>query len=113
DAAFDGEQPDFDESEDSPFNPTFAAVERDGRWYISLLYTGAVGAAGIDNVPAREEGIAPVGAKTPEGALDNVIQSLVGLDLESVVAGLNPNEAEVLQRFAPLFIDDMQDELDD
>ena len=35
------------------------------------------------------------------------------LDLEALIASLNPNEAEALQRYAPMFIDEAQAGLDE
>jgi hypothetical protein len=107
-----GERPDLSsEEENDDFNLSFAAVEKDGRWYVSLFYSAAESARGDRDIP--EEGVVPDGADSPEGALDNMLTSLGDLDLEGLIGGLNPNEAEALQRYAPLFIDDAQAELDD
>ena len=98
------------EAEEISFPVT--AVEQDGRWYLSLFYTAAEQARAETDLDVPEEGITPVGGETPEAAMDNMIDAIAGLDLEAMVASLNPNEFEALQRYGPLFLDDGQDELD-
>ena len=98
------------EPEEGSFPVT--AVEQDGRWYLSLFYTAAEQARAETSFDVPDEGIAPVGGDSPEAAMDNVVQALAELDLTALVASLNPNEFESLQRYAPLFLDDAQDELD-
>ncbi len=89
-------------------------VERDGRWYVSLWYTIAEAArrdAGAE-LPAVAEAIAPRGAASPEAAVGQMIEAITSFDLEAVIAGMNPDEAEALQRYAPIFLGDGQDQLD-
>lgn len=96
------------------FEVPMTAVEEDGRWYLSAFYTIAENArveAGFGDIPA--EGIAPKGGDSPEGAIDVMFDGIEQLDLTAIIAGLNPNEAEALQRYAPLFIGDAQDALDE
>ena len=50
----------------------------------------------------------PRGADTPEGAVQAIFDAVDDLDLEALIADLNPNEAGALQRYAPMFIDDAQ-----
>jgi hypothetical protein len=88
------------------------AVEQDGRWYLSLFYTAAEQARAQTDFDVPEQGIEPAGGDSPEAAMDNVLQAAAELDLTALVASLNPNEFEALQRYAPLFLDDAQDELD-
>ena len=45
--------------------------------------------------------------------MDNLVNAAAELDLAKVIGALNPNEFEALQRYAPLFIDDAQQELVD
>ena len=53
------------------------------------------------------------GGDSPEAAMDNVDRRAPpSLDLTAMIGALNPNEFEALQRYAPLFLDDAQDELD-
>ncbi len=42
-----------------------------------------------------------------------VLDAVDDVDLEALIAALNPNEAEALQRYAPMFIDEAQRALDD
>ena len=110
-SVFGGDRPDIDdETTDGELDVTFATVEREGRWYVSLFYTAANSIYGGADIP--EEGIAAVGADSPEGALDNLVGYTSNLDIENMIASLNPNEAEVLQRYAPLFLDGVQEALD-
>jgi hypothetical protein len=109
--AFNGERPDMDSDETSDFKTTFTSVKRDGRWYVSLFYTAAENARGDRDIPKK--GVTPIGAKSPELTVDNLLQAVSDLRLEDAVAGLNPNEAEALQRYAPLFIDEAQQQIDE
>lgn len=112
DRIFDGDRPDIDSTETSgDFDATFATVKQGGRWYLSVFYTLADKARGDQDIP--ENGVEPQGAESPEGALENMITSIGDLDLEGIIAGLNPNETAALQRYAPLFIDQGQQQLDD
>jgi hypothetical protein len=109
---FGGDRPDVgDDSTDQDFDVTFASVKQDGRWYISLFYSAANSLSNGADIP--DEGVQAVGADSPEGALDNLIQYTSNLDLENLIASLNPNEAAALQRYAPLFLDDAQRALDE
>ncbi len=97
-----------------PFEVTATAVEVDGRWYLSAFFSIAESARGslsvVPDIPT--DGIEPTGGDTPEDALDAVLAGVEALDLGQVIAALNPGEAAALQRYAPLFIDDGQRELD-
>ncbi|MEO7369523.1 MAG: hypothetical protein ABIZ69_01590, partial [Ilumatobacteraceae bacterium] len=64
-----------------------------------------------DDIP--ETGVVAHGADTPEGAVQAIFDAVGNLDIEALIAALNPNEAEALQRYAPMFIDDAQKSLDD
>ncbi len=80
--------------------------ERDGRWYLSLLYTAAENARISESAgpaPAPGDGLVPIGAETPQEAVAAMIQSLVDLDLAGVIARLDPHEAEVAQRYGDLY----------
>lgn len=92
-----------------------AAVERGGRWYVSIGFTIAEAArrdAGLDPVPP-EAAVRPFGSPGPEAAVDQLLLALGTLDLERLIAVLNPDEAAALQRYAPLFLDDTQAAIDD
>jgi hypothetical protein len=113
DKAFDGERPEMDSGPDSTdLNWKLATVQRDGRWYLSAFYSIAESIRSeSDDIPAA--GIAPHGASTPEGAVQAMIDAVDDLDLEAMIASLNPNEAEALQRYAPIFIDSAQRDVKD
>ncbi len=90
----------------------FTAVERDGRWYFSMMYTAAEFArqeVGLGEIPVT--GLTPIGGDSPEEAVDLLFKSVIDLNLSDVIATLNPGEAEALQRYAPLFLDEAQSEL--
>jgi hypothetical protein len=98
-----------------PEEDTFpvTVVRKDGRWYLSLFYSIAESARhGADDPDIPEKGVALKGADTPEAAMDTMIKAAADLDLATVIGALNPNEAEALQRYAPLFLDDAQAEAD-
>jgi hypothetical protein len=95
-------------------------VQRDGEWYLSMMYTAAE-AIRVETVdpdtgeapPIPAEGVTPKGADSPEGALELLAEAAEDLDVEAIIAGINPREADALQRYAPIFLDDAQEELDD
>ena len=122
DRALDGEQPDEAATETTEFGGAtgepvrLATVERDGRWYVSLWYTVAELARqdfGATGTPPVDQAIVADGGDTPEQAMDQFLARVADLDLEGVIASLNPNEFEALQRYAPLFLGDAQQGLDD
>ncbi|MCB1002528.1 MAG: hypothetical protein KDB40_24790, partial [Acidimicrobiales bacterium] len=116
DEAFDGERPDMDaEPDDADFEDTkMTVVERDGRWYLSLMYSAAEALrTEFDELDVPEEGVEPKGGESPEGAVEAMLAAISGLDLEDAIAALDPTEMEALQRYAPLFLDDAQDAIDD
>mgnify|MGYP001578819276 CR=1 FL=1 len=115
DDVFEGERPDMDadpqteEFEDVPLT----VVQRDGRWYLSAFYTVAEQARADTDLDIPATGVAPKGADAPEGALDDMLEAVSDQNLERLIGLLDPTEAEALQRYAPLFLDDAQAELDD
>lgn len=113
DEVFDGDRPDMtmESQTDEVGGSTFAAVERDGRWYLSLFYSVAESARADGDVPDR--GVEADGADSPDGAVDQLLSALEAQDLEGVIATLDPTEAEALQRYAPLFLDEAQQALRD
>jgi hypothetical protein len=113
DEAFGGERPNLDSApQDSDLDWKLATVKHDGRWYLSAFYSIAENARhGGDDIP--ETALVPRGADTPEGAVQAIFDAVGDLDLEALIADLNPNEAGALQRYAPMFIDDAQKGIDD
>ncbi|MGH9272569.1 MAG: hypothetical protein ACRDZ2_15000 [Ilumatobacteraceae bacterium] len=100
--------------EPEPLDLPLTAVRKDGRWYVSAFYTVAEQIRlGMDDAPEiPAEGIAAVGGESPEDAMDNMLEGIEALDLQGIIGSLDPQEFEALQRYAPLFIDDAQSELD-
>lgn len=116
DEAFDGERPDMDQEPDTAeFEDTqLTVVERDGRWYLSAFYSAAEAARGeFEDQDIPTTGVEPRGGDSPEGALDTFFDAVSDLDLEGAIAALDPSEFEALQRYAPLFLDDAQDAIDE
>jgi hypothetical protein len=113
DEAFGGERPNLDSApQDSDLDWKLATVKHDGRWYLSAFYSIAENARhGGDDIP--ETALQPRGADTPEGAVQAIFDAVDDLDLEALIADLNPNEAGALQRYAPMFIDAAQQGIDD
>ena len=108
---------DTDEADEQPDELEFrlTAVEEDGRWYLSLFHTIAetVRAEASEPVDIPSEGVAPIGGDSPEDAVDAFLAGVESLDLETLIATVNPNEFQALQRYAPTFLADAQAELDE
>jgi hypothetical protein len=88
-----------------------AGVEEDGRWYISLLYTAAEVARAADGAATVPDGIGAVGADSPEAAAERFFDQIEQLDVRGMLQGLDPSEAQALQRYAPLFLDEIEAEI--
>jgi hypothetical protein len=108
---------DTDPADEQPEELEFrlTAVEEDGRWYLSLFHSIAesirTAADEPPDIPA--EGVSPIGGDSPEDAFDAFLDGVEALDLETVIASLNPDEFQALQRYAPNFLADSQAELDE
>ncbi|HEY8544304.1 MAG TPA: hypothetical protein VIL36_04620 [Acidimicrobiales bacterium] len=90
-------------------------TEHDGRWHLSLGFTIAEYArrdAGLD-FPDLDGGVEPQGAPSAEAAVEELVEAVAAFDAERVISLLPPDELRALQVYAPLFLDDIQDELDD
>ena len=114
DEVFDGERPDIpSESDSDEFEDVqMTVVERSGRWYLSAFYTAAEFARGDDQeIPAT--GVQPAGADEPELAIDQMLEAISDQDVEAAIAVLDPTEAEALQRYSPLFLDEAQQLIDE
>jgi hypothetical protein len=101
-----------DAQDDVRMSLPITAVEEDGRWYVSLFYSVAetIRARAQTDIPA--DGVTPTGGDSPEDAFDTFLDGIEALDLETVIASLNPDEFQALQRYAPSFLADAQAELD-
>ncbi len=87
------------------------------RWYLSANYSIAE-AARTDSktpfaVPAKGAGVPARGAKTPEGAVSEMLQAGAELDLRRVVELLPPDEFAALHDYAGQFIPDAEREVAD
>jgi hypothetical protein len=113
DEAFSGERPDLDRpAETHAFDDLrLTTVERDGRWYLSAFYTIAEQARG-SGADIPDTGVTAAGAAEPHLAVDEIIDAAARIDLNEVIALLDPTEAEALQRYAPLFLDQAVDAAD-
>ncbi len=96
------------EPEDLDFSVT--AVEQDGRWYFSVFHSIAevVRADALPDSGIPLVGIGASGADSPEAAFDELLNRVEQLDVRGVLQSLNPGEAAALQRYAPLFIDELE-----
>lgn len=107
----DAEQLGFTDSAEEAAGPSttpLVAVERDGRWYLSLWYTVAENArleidAGLPDLTRRPP---TIGGETPEAAVRQMMDDALRLDLGRVIGSFDPEEMAVLYDYAPLFLDD-------
>ena len=100
-------------SDDSPI-----VVQKVGnRWYLSANYSIAEAARNESKtpfaVPAKGSGVPARGAKTPEGAVSEMMQAGAELDLRRVIELLPPDEFAALHDYAGQFIPDAERELAD
>ena len=100
-------------SDDSPI-----VVQKVGnRWYLSANYSIAEAARNESKtpfaVPAKGTGVPARGAKTPEGAVSEMMQAGAELDLRRVIELLPPDEFAALHDYAGQFIPDAERELAD
>jgi hypothetical protein len=105
-----------DEAEDSGDEPLFlVATEQDGRWYLSLSYTIAEYArldAGVDP-PDPGEAVEPQGAASAEEAAREFLTATADLDVERMISLLPPDEMGALQAYAPLFLEDAEEAVEE
>ncbi len=91
------------------------AVERDGRWYLSMWYSIAENArlALGQPLPDAADRLVAIGADSPEGAVDEFVRAVERVDLSSMIGMLDPEEAAVLYDYGSFFVDDAQDAVDE
>ncbi len=102
-----GEELSASETTELAGSDPFVLVERDGRWYLSLVYS-VMESALPGELPALGSGLEPVGAESPEAAVEAMLTNLVDLRIRPVIAGFEPGEMHALHRYSPLFIDDVE-----
>ena len=106
------------ESQTQEMTPTsvpIVAVERDGRWYLSLWYSVAENARlEFDApMPSAADRLAEIGAATPEEAIETFVGALEQIDITTMIGMLDPDEAAALYDYGSLFVDDGQRAADD
>ena len=91
-----------------PQESPLVAVQREGRWYLSLWYTAAENARLAADLPLPDllERPAPIGAESPEAAAARFLEEVARLDLARMIGMLDPEETAALYDYAPLFLDD-------
>ena len=107
----DGDLPDPVSETETIEGLSLVAVEEDGRWYVSLLYSIADDARRDAElpVPAFGSGVEPEGAESPEAAVRAMVDAGRTLDARRAIALLPPDEAAALHDYAPLFLDDVEE----
>ena len=88
-------------------------VARNGAdgWRVSIGYTAAEAARLDAGLPLPASGVTPVGAESPEAAVEGMIDAIARLDLEGTIARLSPGEMGALHDYAGLFLPDAEAEL--
>lgn len=93
-----------------PSETPLVLVERDGRWYMSAMFSIAE-AGRIEEgaaMPALAAMPPALGSSSPEAAVEALIGEVVELDVAGMVGRIDPEEMAVLYRYSPLFLDDAQ-----
>jgi len=90
-------------------------VERDGSWYMSILFTVAETARLDANeaMPAPSEAPPALGSESPEAAVEAMFDEMVDFDLRGMIGRMDPEEMAVLYNYSPIFISDGQRALND
>lgn len=85
----------------------FFLVARDGSdgWRVSLAYTTAEAARLSAGLPMPDEGVEPIGAESPEAAVESMFEAVADFDVAGIIARLSPDELGALQDYAGLFLD--------
>jgi len=98
----------FSDSVGSPIGSTFpiAVVKRSGHWYVSLWYSVAENAriAAGEPMPSVADRPVPIGADSPEAAVERLIREGLRLDPRTVIGMLDPEEMAALYDYSPLFL---------
>ena len=96
------------ETNDIEDDDTFLAVRdtSDG-WRVSIGYTAAEAARIDAGQPLPAAGIEPIGADSPEAAVEDMINAATQLDIEGVIARLSPGEFRALQDYSALYMPDV------
>jgi hypothetical protein len=85
------------------------AIEEDGGWHVSTWYTIAEYIRRAQDQPLPTFGgtvVPPVGAASPDEAVQGFIQAALGGDLQGALQLALPGESRVLYDYGPLFLDE-------
>jgi hypothetical protein len=87
-----------------------AVVEDNGSWYVSLHYSVAEQARleSGEAAPVLGAGPAPVGAETPEAALEQIIRKAAELDPTAVLGMVDLVEARAFYDYSCLYLPEME-----
>lgn len=89
------------------------AVERDGGWYVSALYSFAElirrDLEPVPPYPAAGTAIAAVGAESPEAAVREGVAAAAALDVERLIELTPAEEARVLHAYGPILVAEAKD----
>jgi hypothetical protein len=94
---------------------TLGTVKVDGGWYVSLGYSIAINAlrsSGQTGAPPATGQLQPVGASSPQGAVQALFSSVSQFDLTGLLAGLDPEELAAVDDYAADWLPSAQTALD-
>lgn len=115
---FGGEVGGFQQSETADIfedgNDEVFLVARNGSdgWRVSIGYTIAEAARLDAGQPLPTSVIEPVGADSPEAAVEGMLGAFTELDIRDALARLSPNEFAALHEYADLFLGPAESELE-
>jgi hypothetical protein len=97
---------------DDPDSEHVVTIKEDGRWYVSLHYSIAESWRAETGKPAPEfgHGLQARGESSPEKAVESMLRAGAALDARRAIELLPPDEGRVLHDYAPLFLDDAEQE---
>jgi len=102
----------FSDSSSTPMDSStpIVAVKRSGRWYVSLWYSVAENAriAAGKQMPSVADRPVPIGADSPEAAVERLVREATKLDPRTVIGMLDPEEMAALYDYAPLFLSEAE-----
>jgi hypothetical protein len=94
---------------------TLGTIKVGGGWYVSIGYSIAINALrsdGQSGAPPASGQLQPVGAASPQGAVQALFRSVSQLDLTGLLAGLDPEELAAVDAYAPDWLPNAQSALD-
>ncbi|HTV12943.1 MAG TPA: hypothetical protein VME20_13910 [Acidimicrobiales bacterium] len=94
---------------------TLGTLKVDGGWYVSLGYSIAINvlrSSGQSGAPPATGQLQPVGASSPQGAVQALFSSVSRLDLTALLAALDPEELAAADAYAADWLPGAQTALD-